>query len=151
MIAVGPASPRAPGAEALLRQSHALMLSLFPREHCHFLDIDALCAPDIVFLTAREGSDTLGTGALALREGYGELKSMFTAPAARGRGVAQALLRALEDEARGRDIPLLKIETGAPLTAALRFYKAAGYIHCGPFGTYTANPHSMFLEKRLTA
>ena len=40
--------PRDPRAEALLRQHHALMQSLFPAEANHFLSVDALCAQMIL-------------------------------------------------------------------------------------------------------
>ncbi|MGR3491120.1 MAG: GNAT family N-acetyltransferase [Shimia sp.] len=126
------------------------MLSLFPREHCHFLDIDALCGGDIVFLTALEGDRVIGTGALALREGYGELKSMFTDPAARGKGAAAAIIRALEDEARARGLAWLRLETGGGLDAAHRLYVREGFAVCGPFGEYEESPHSVFMEKRLS-
>lgn len=86
MIDVTQGDPRDPGATALLRASHALMQSLFPTEDNHYLSIDALCAPDIRFFTARRDGATVGCGALALRPGYGELKSMFVDPAARGSG-----------------------------------------------------------------
>lgn len=80
MIAVEPADPKAQDTSAILAQSHALMNTLFPADACHYLDLDALCAPNIRFFAARIGGTTLGTGALAVMEGYGEVKSMFTAP-----------------------------------------------------------------------
>ncbi|MGR3546347.1 MAG: GNAT family N-acetyltransferase, partial [Roseovarius sp.] len=118
MIIVEAADPRHPEASALLRASHALMESLFPPEDNFFLDIGALCAPDIRFFAARSGATIIGTGALALREGYGEVKSMFVAEAARGQGAADALLRQIEDEARAHALPCLRLETGNLLHAA---------------------------------
>ena len=149
MIAIGPADPRTPGPRALLEQSHALMRALFPPEDNFFLPIDALCAPDIVFLAATEGDVTLGTGALALRDGYGEVKSMFTAETARGRGVAALILQRIEDEARARALPWLRLETGNLLHAAHRLYARAGFVPCGRFGDYPDAPSSVFMEKRL--
>ncbi|MEM9581148.1 MAG: GNAT family N-acetyltransferase, partial [Pseudomonadota bacterium] len=99
MLVVEPTSPRAPGTQALLEQSHALMRSMFDPSSCHFLDLGALEADNIHLFAAREGQDTLGTGALAVKDGYGEVKSMFTSEAARGKGVAAALLRQIEDTA----------------------------------------------------
>ena len=97
MIVVEAGHPLDPQPKALLEQSHALMTSLFPRDACHFLDFDKLTAPHIRFLIAREGDVAAGTGALAVLDGYGEVKSMFTDPNARGNGVAAAILRALGD------------------------------------------------------
>ena len=149
MLVVAPADPRAPGPRALLEASHAMMRAGFAPEENYFLGIDALCAPDIRFFGAREGAETLGTGALALRDGYGEVKAMFTAETARGRGVAAALLRAIEDEARGLGLPLLRLETGTGLDAALRLYESAGFARCARFGDYRPNATSIYMEKRL--
>jgi putative acetyltransferase len=149
MIIVEAADPRHPEASALLRASHALMESLFPPEDNFFLDIDALCAPDIRFFAARSGGAIVGTGALALRDGYGEVKSMFVAEAARGQGVADALLRQIEDEARAHALPCLRLETGNLLEAAHRLYARHGFTRRGPFGDYPDAPSSIFMEKQL--
>jgi putative acetyltransferase len=149
MIIVEAADPRHPQASALLHASHALMEHLFPPEDNFFLDIDALTAPDIRFFTARIGEKILGTGALALRDGYGEVKSMFVDEAARGRGIADALLRRIEDEARGLSLTSLRLETGNLLEAAHRLYARHGFELRGPFGDYPDAPSSIFMEKRL--
>jgi putative acetyltransferase len=146
-ITVGPADPYAPGPAALLAQSHALMRAMFPAEANHFLGFEALTAPDIRFVAATEGEATLGTGALALRDGYAEVKSMFTAPEARGRGVADAILRHLIALARTEGRPILRLETGVGLDAAHRLYTRHGFRPCGPFGDYTAAPESLFYER----
>ena len=141
--------PRHPQAAALLRQSHALMQGLFPPEDNFFLDIDALTAPDIRFFVARDSGTILGTGALAIRDGYGEVKSMFTAETARGRGVADAVLARIEAEARALALPALMLETGNLLQAAHRLYRRHGFTPCGPFGDYPDAKSSVFLQKRL--
>ena len=150
MIVVEPTSPRASGTQDLLEMSHALMLSLFSPKSCHFLDLDALEANNIHLFAAREGQETLGTGALAIKDGYGEVKSMFTLEAARGKGVAAALLRQIEDSAREHNLTALKLETGDTLHAAHRFYERNGFKFCGPFGDYVEAPESLFMEKTLT-
>ncbi|MBI1418688.1 MAG: GNAT family N-acetyltransferase [Limimaricola sp.] len=149
MIVVVPGDPRAPAARALLEQSHALMQALFPPEDNFFLPVDALAAPGIRFFVATEGDQTLGTGALALKDGYGEVKSMFTAEAARGRGVADAILTRIMDEARAAGLPWLRLETGNTLHAAHRLYARHGFMRCGPFGDYPDAPSSIFMEKPL--
>ena len=150
MLIVEEADPRAPGPRALLEASHALMQATFPPEENYFLDIDALCAPDVVCFAARDGDTTLGTGALALKDSYAEVKSMFTAPKARGKGVAAAILRALEDTARARNIAMLRLETGDPLKSAVRLYERAGFTRCAIFGDYAPNISSVYMEKPLT-
>nr|WP_047772435.1 GNAT family N-acetyltransferase [Wenxinia marina] len=128
-------------------ESQALMRRLF--EVNHFLSLDQLEGPDIRFFTARDGTAVLGTAALALKDGYGEVKSMFVDEAARGRGVAAALLARIEAEAEAARLPWLRLETGDLLEAAQRAYARAGFVVCGPFGDYVVNGSSVFMEKRL--
>lgn len=146
---VTPADPTAPGAAALLKTSHALMQSLFPPDENFYLDLDALRAPDIRFFAAFEGETCLGTGALALCGGYGEVKSMFVAEDARGRGIADAILRRIETEAREHGLGALKLETGRGLDSAHRLYARHGFVECAPFGAYPASPSSIFMHKAL--
>lgn len=148
-IIVEPGDPRHPEATALLHASHALMQELFDAEDNHFLSIDDLCVPEVLFFVAREYDTTLGCGALALRAGYGEVKSMFTTEFARGNGVAAMILSRLELEARARDLPMLRLETGNTLFAAHRLYERQGFTRRGPFGDYPESPASVFMEKLL--
>lgn len=152
-LTIDTSDPRTPGAAALLKQSHALMQSLFPAEDNFFLDIDQLCAPHITFFAARREGEILGTAALAdMREkggDYGEVKSMFVAEAARGLGVGASLLDRVETEARAQGLPMLMLETGNLLHAAHRLYARKGFTTRGPFGDYPDANSSLFMEKRL--
>ena len=149
MLIIEAAHPLDPGPKALLEQSHTLMLSLFEPEENYFLGFEALCTPEVHFVIARENDTVLGTGAMVNKGGYGEIKSMFTSPAARGKGVAAALLRALEDQARDAGLPLLRLETADKLGAAVRLYEKSGFVRCGRFGDYVANDVSVYMEKPL--
>lgn len=149
MIIVERTDPHHPDATALLKQSHALMESLFPPEDNFYLDIDDLCADHIHFFTARNGAEIQGTGALAIKEGYAEIKSMFVAEAARGTGIADAIMRQLEDTAREEGVSFLKLETGNVLHAAHRLYRRHGFTDCGVFGEYADANSSIFMEKAL--
>lgn len=149
MIIVEPGNPHDPQATALLQASHALMQSLFPPEDNFYLEIDDLVADNIRFFIARDGDTTLGTGALTIKPEYGEVKSMFVDEAARGRGVADAILRQIEDEARAENLPVLRLETGNVLHAAHALYRRHGFLECGVFGDYIEAKSSIFMEKRL--
>lgn len=133
----------------MLEASHALMRESFPPEENYFLEIDALCSDDVRFFSARENQQILGVGALAIKPDYGEVKSMFTAPEERGKGVAAALLRQIEDAAQGEGLHMLRLETGDPLDAAVRLYERGGFRRCGIFGEYEPNSSSVFMEKKL--
>ena len=148
-LAIDYDDPRTAGATGLLQASHALMQSLFPAEANHYLSVDALCGSDIRFFTARLGGEPVGCAALALKDGYGEVKSMYVAEAARGSGAGAALLARIEAEARGEGLTLLRLETGDRLDAAHRLYERAGFVRRGPFGAYEDGPHSVFMEKAL--
>ena len=149
MIIVERTDPHHPQATALLKQSHALMASLFPPEDNYYLEIDDLVSPNIHFFTARIGTQILGTGALAVKDGYGEIKSMFVDRDARGKGIADALMRQLEDQAREVKLPIIKLETGNLLHAAHKLYARHGFTLCGPFGDYAEANSSIFMEKAL--
>lgn len=148
-VTVTPADPGEARAAALLAASHALMQALFEPGENFNLDLAALRGPDIRFFAAFDGDTCLGTGALALRDGYGEVKSMFVAEAARGRGVAAAILRRIEAEARAQGLTALKLETGTGLDAAQRLYARHGFTRCGSFGAYPDAPSSVFYQKTL--
>ena len=149
MIIVERADPHHPDATRLLKESHALMQSLFPPEDNFYLDVGDLVAPHIHFFTAREGSNICGTAALAIKDGYGEVKSMFVAEEARGKGAGAALMRQLEDTAREEGIQILKLETGNVLSAAHRLYERQGFTRCAAFGDYLEAKSSIFMEKQL--
>ncbi len=142
-------NPHAPESTALLQASHALMLSLFDPESCHFLSIDALCVPEITFFEGRIDGVTRGCCAIARKDGYGEIKSMFVDPTCRGAGLADAMLETIFALARDEGIPMLKLETGNVLTAAHKVYQRHGFSFCGPFGNYVEHPDSLFMEKPL--
>ena len=136
-------------AKELLEASHALMESLFPSESNHYLSLDELAVPEIRFLVAEDGNTLLGCGAVAIKPGYGEIKSMFTDPAARGKGVADAILSALTLAAEEEGLSALRLETGDSLDAAHRLYERHGFTRRGPFGDYPEDPLSIFYEKAL--
>ena len=149
MLIVEPAHPMDPAPRALLKQSHDLMQQLFMPEDNFFLGFDALCSPDVYFVTARDGTEMLATGALVQMEGYCEIKLMFTSAKARRRGAGAAILRALEDHARNLGFTLLRLETGAALESAIRLYERQGFTRCARFGDYTPNEVSVYMEKSI--
>jgi GNAT superfamily N-acetyltransferase len=86
-------------------------------------------------------------GIKRLPDGACEIKRMYVVPAARGRGVAKALLEALEDEARALGYTVARLDTGPHQPHAERMYRAAGYAEIGNFN---ANPFASYWgEKRL--
>lgn len=143
------ADPREPMATALLQASHDYLASLYPPEDNHYLSVDALCTPDVTFLIAESEGRATGCAALKAYPDYGEIKSMFVDPAARGSGTGAALMDALEKVAKTQALRVLRLETGDDLYPAHRLYQRNGFAVCGPFGEYSEGPHSVFMEKHL--
>ena len=122
-----------------------------PPESRHALDLAALRAPHVRMWVAADADGIVGTAALAaLEDGHEELKSMRTEPRARGRGVASGLLAHVLADARGRGVTRVSLETGsmAFFEPARAFYAKAGFVPCGPFGSYVADPNSTFMTLR---
>jgi putative acetyltransferase len=133
----------------LLRAVSSWSEGLYPPESRHGLALADYERPEVTLLVARERGVALGCGAFLLEaDGSAELKSMFVVPAARGRGVGQAILAALEEVLRGR-VTTLRLETGIKQLAAIRLYESAGFRRRGPFGSYRDDPQSVFMEKSL--
>ncbi|MFL6096936.1 MAG: GNAT family N-acetyltransferase [Blastococcus sp.] len=73
-------------------------------------------------------------------------------PAARGRGVAKAVLAGLEDAARQRGWTTLRLETGPRQPEAVAPHAGAGYRPIAAFGGYVGAPgveDSLFFERVL--
>lgn len=138
----------------LLGEHLADMYATSPPESVHTLDPAALAGPGVSFWTAREDSRLLGCAALKhLAPGDAEIKSMRTANAARGRGVASALLRHVLAEARHGGYRRLYLETGSQefFAPARRLYERHGFTECPPFAAYELDPNSVFMTLQLDA
>lgn len=141
-----------PDVQSLVDFHFKQMRETSPPDGCHVLPADGLRDPSVTFWSVREGGELLGVGALKqLAAGHGEIKSMRTAPAARGRGVGRALLARIVAEARSRGYSRLSLETGStePFAAALRLYESEGFVPCGPFGEYRDTPFTRFFTRAL--
>lgn len=141
-----------PAVVALLEDHLADMYATSPPESVHALDITKLKAPDIHFWTAWQDEVLLGCIALKQHSAeLGEIKSMRTAPTARGKGFGRILLQHLEQEAKQLGIAELYLETGSMdfFLPARRLYESAGFVHCGPFADYTEDALSTYMMKNL--
>ncbi len=142
-----------PEIRALLEEHLAHMHSISPPESVHALDLDALRRPEISFWTAwSESGELLGCGALKRIDArHAEVKSMRTADAHRGRGVARAMLEHILVEAQRHGYARLSLETGAePAFAPARaLYEGFGFGCCAPFEGYMEDPNSVFMTREL--
>ena len=143
-----------PKVHALLEEHLANMYELSPPEQVFALDLNKLRAPDITFWTVWDEEVLLGCGALKeLTPNHGEIKSMRTPAAARGRGAGRAVLAHIISVAQQRGYARLSLETGthAAFEPAHNLYRSQGFDLSGPFGSYHPDEHSVFMELRLGA
>ncbi|MFE3988544.1 GNAT family N-acetyltransferase [Nocardia tengchongensis] len=141
-----------PEVIGLLEAHVTEMLANSPEDSMHALDVAALRKPEITFWSAWDGGELAGCGAIKeLDPTHGEIKSMRTTAAYRGRGVASQLLRHILAEAGARGYRRLSLETGSSefYRPAVRLYERYGFEHCGPFADYAEDPHSVFMTRAL--
>ena len=146
------ADPRDESVRALIERHLTFGRSFTPPEDAHALEVDELLDPAIVLFAACEGEEVLAVGALKeIDDDHGELKTMHTAEAARGRGLGRAMLDHLLAEARRRGYRRVSLETGAmdAFAPARALYEGAGFAPCEPFGSYRGGPHNVFLTLAL--
>ncbi len=79
-----------------------------------------------------------------------ELKRMYVTPAARGRGVARALLAELERTALDAGYSRMVLETGRRQPEAIALYRSAGYAEVASFGYYADEPEAVHLGRTIT-
>jgi putative acetyltransferase len=123
-------------------------------EQRHGLKLDALFQPHIRFFVAHLDGVPAGCGGIALFASFAELKRMYVRPDIRGKGVADAILARLTKEAEAAGVAMIRLETGTAQTAAIRFYRRAGFDLCDAFEPYTSmHPDniatSLFMARRL--
>lgn len=111
--------------------------------------IAKLADPDMRFRVARVDGVAAGMGALRIDDGWGEVKSVFVDPAARGAGVARAIMDELERVARAEGLTRLRLETGHIHHDALALYPRLGWVEIPRFDPYPENDTSIFFEKVL--
>jgi GNAT superfamily N-acetyltransferase len=99
-------------------------------------------------LVAFDGDEPLGCGAVrVIAPGIAEIKRMYVAPRARGRGLGRTLLAELERTAADLGCRTVRLDTMAAMRAAAGLYRSVGY---EPIADYNGNPLAgLWLERRL--
>lgn len=141
-------------ASDLIAELDEVLGALYEPHQRHGLSLEQVFQPNVRFFIARLGGTAVGCGAVALFDGYAEVKRMYTREAARGRGVGKALVARIERAARDAGKTVLRLETGTEQAAAISLYEGCGFRPCGAFGHYAdLPPHrisaSLFYEKPL--
>jgi len=138
----------------LIQELNDVLGAAYEEHQRHGLSIEQLFEPNVRFFVARLDGLAVGCAGVAIFDDYAEVKRMYTRPVARGRGIAKALLRRIEGEARAAGKFVLRLETGIRQREATGLYERAGFRPRAPFGPYAAMPArnietSLFFEKVL--
>lgn len=97
--------------------------------------------PPGTFLLALDDAAPVGCAGLrAHGPREGEVKRLWVAPSARGRGLARTLLAALVVHARAQGWARLVLETGLAQPEAIALYESEGWQPVPPYGQYRDDP-----------
>ena len=97
----------------------------------------------VVYLAGRP---VAGGGVKRDADGVAEIKRMYVAPEARGRGLGRRLLEALEETARELGYARVRLDTGDRMPHAQAMFEAAGYHR---IEDYNANPQAAFWGEKI--
>jgi len=109
---------------------------------------EEMTPPAGFFFVARLDGRPVGCGALTrVDEATGEAKRVWTAPSARGLGVARRMMATIEATARRSGLTTLRLDTNRALNEAQALYRKLGYQEITRFN---ANPYAHhWFGKRL--
>lgn len=108
----------------------------------------AMTPPSGLFVIARLDGEAVGCGGFKrVGNTTGEIKRVWTAPSARGLGIARRVVRTLEAAAREVGLKTLRLDTNRALTEAHALYRKEGYREIARFDD---NPYAdHWFEKQL--
>jgi DNA-binding MarR family transcriptional regulator/GNAT superfamily N-acetyltransferase len=151
-VAVAVEAPNSADARSCLREYFRELQARFEGGFHHekggLADAVEMAPPGGVFVLARLDGEAVGCGGLVrIDEATGEIKRVWTAPNARGMGVARRMLRTLESGARDMGLNRLRLDTNRALKEAHALYRKEGFHEIARFSD---NPYAHhWFEKRL--
>jgi GNAT superfamily N-acetyltransferase len=110
---------------------------------------DDFTPPNGAFFVADDGERLVGCAGWRRHGDDAELKRMFTARAARRRGLGRRILAAVEESARAAGCRRLILETGGKQPEAIALYELAGYVRIADFGYYKDEADVLSFAKTL--
>jgi len=150
-VTIEPADPASADArlciEAYFRELQERFDTGFDPARTVSANPEELVPPAGRFLIARLDGRPVGCGGLKKTgRKIGEIKRMWVAPDARGLGIAQRLLDAIEEQAARMGLATLQLDTNSALTEARALYARNGYRE---IPRYNDNPYAHhWFEKR---
>ena len=144
--------PDDPVLAPLITRHLTLMHASSPACSIHAMEATDMVEANVQFFAAFHENEPIAMGALKrMSDDHGELKSMHVVEERRGKGLADAILLRLLDEARKGGMTRVSLETGSQpvFHAAHGFYRRHGFAECPPFEGYVEDPHSVFMTRAL--
>jgi GNAT superfamily N-acetyltransferase len=115
------------------------------------VDPAEFAAPNGRFIVGYLDNEPIAMGGLRRHAaGEVEIKRMYVAPQARGRGLSRIMLGELEDRARAMGAHRVVLETGQKQPEAIRLYQTSGYAEIEGYGHYKCAPLSLSFAKLLS-
>lgn len=145
-----PVSPYHENVQQMIRLLDQYQAELYPAESNHLDSLETLSGPNCKLMGAFRGETLVGIGAAKIMDNYGELKRFYVPEEFRGQGIAEGLIKALEEWLIQKKTYVSRLETGIHQHAAIRFYQKLGYSETDPFGNYKLDPLSIFMQKNLS-
>ena len=93
-----------------------------------------------LFVAQASSGEIVGTIGGSVHHHSGHLRGMAVRPEWQGRGVAEELLGAVEDELQGQGCLQITLNTTRPLQRAMRFYEKHGYRATGKVKDFFGMP-----------
>ncbi|MCP4943554.1 MAG: GNAT family N-acetyltransferase [Planctomycetaceae bacterium] len=144
--------PDSADVQVLIAASDAYYVDLYPAESTHLESCEDLKKANVLFVGCRIDGELVASGAAKILQhdvSYAEIKRVFVIAQHRGKGLSNQIMHYLESELENRGVTLFRLETGIKQPEALGLYRKLGYRERGPFGSYVADPLSVFMEKNV--
>jgi GNAT superfamily N-acetyltransferase len=137
-------------AFGLIAQLDAEISKRYPGEPINGVEPNEFRASGGYFVIGYWDRQAVGCGAFRpYDETTIEIKRMFVAPDFRGRGVARAILSAVEAEARRQSYKRSILETANRQPEAISLYRSSGYEEIAKYGHYIDSARSLCFGKEL--
>ncbi|SNR35597.1 Acetyltransferase (GNAT) family protein [Haloechinothrix alba] len=152
-----PRSLTHPDAEKLISEIQQEYLARYGQADHTPVSAEQFSPPRGRFLVGYLGNDPVACGGWRsgeelggeLRDTDAEMKRLYVAAGARGRGFARTIVRVLERTAREAGKHRMVLETGTEQPEAVELYTSVGYAGIPTYGVHKWDPASVCLAKPL--
>jgi GNAT superfamily N-acetyltransferase len=138
-----------PAAQAFIAELQTEYLRRYGEGDATPVDPAEFAPPRGLFLVAYLDGVPAACGGWRVKGPDAEVKRMYVAPSARGRGLARRVLAELESTAFAAGLDRLILETGTKQPEAVALYQSAGYVQIPGFGHYRDEPNNLCFGKSL--